>query len=76
MWGLINGKGMAMESSEQLVKGLRWVGLTLLVAGFDHIERQPVAQLVNRAALEHIGLRRVSDVSLVLPLEVSNSPLG
>ena len=30
----INGKGVAMESSEQLVKGLGWVGLTLLVAGF------------------------------------------
>ena len=77
----VYGKGVAMESSEQLVKGLQWVGLTLLVATFDHIKRQPVAQLINRAALEQIlgdsvGLRRVSGVSLVLPLEVSNSPLG
>ena len=32
----INGKGVAMESSKQLVKGLGWVGLTLLVVGFDN----------------------------------------
>ena len=50
----INGKGVAMESSEQLVKGLWWVWLTLLVAGFNNIKRQPMAQLVDRAALEQI----------------------
>ena len=77
----INGKGVAMKSSEQLVKGLGWVGLTLLVAGFDNIKRQPMTQLVDRAVLEQI-LRdslvgRVSSISLVLPIvEVLNSPLG
>ena len=68
----INGKGVAMESSEQLVKGLGWVGLTLLVAGFDNIKRQPMTQLVDRAALEQILgdslVGRVSSVSLVLPI--------
>lgn len=43
----------------------------MVVVCSDHIERQAVAQLVNRAALEHIfrdsvGLRRVSGLSLVL----------
>jgi hypothetical protein len=36
----VTGKGVAMESSKQLVKGLWWVGLTLLVARFDHIDSQ------------------------------------
>ena len=28
-----------MESSEQLVKGLHWVGLTLLVVSLDYIKQ-------------------------------------
>lgn len=78
----INSKGVVIDSSEQLVKGLWWVGSTMLVARLDHVKRLPMAQLINRATLKQIlrdslRLRRVSYASLALPIvEISNRPVG
>ena len=80
MW--VKGKGVAMEPNEQLIKGLWWVGLALLIASFDHIKRQPVAKLVSQATFKQIlrdslRLRRKSGISLVhLMTEGFGQPLG
>jgi hypothetical protein len=48
------------------------MGLTLLVASFDYIERQPVAQLVKRADLEQILGDSVADLVIIFCMGSQN----